>query len=337
MTSALMSSVDRSKTNEILESLKKHDNTRYEPYFKPEFGFSYNELESFDLIEQINFFEALEKAGVAVSTQALFTILKCDTCSFPYFSIKYVCTFCRSSNIVRGAAIEHDSCGNVDFYYKYAASDGKLRCDKCQKELKALGVDYSKISYFYKCQECNAMLPEIEQLYGCLHCGKFSRQDEPQILHLFKYDIKSEKLSAVFDKSRYMSSIKDRLDKIGIRSVFSDTITGSSSIMHTFDLVVYDKQDRPLVVLHILESPLDGINDDEAKVLSFIGRCLDVNVSNKVLISLSKLKDRAKILAGAHGVNVIETSDQHNNHHLTKVVDIVTRLCNSPKNKDASL
>ena len=329
--SALMNSVDRSKTNEILESLKKHDNTRYEPYFKPEFGFSYNELESFDLIEQINFFEALEKAGVAVSTQALFTILKCDTCSFPYFSIKYVCAFCRSSNIVRGAAIEHDSCGNVDFDYKYAASDGKLRCDKCQKELKALGVDYSKISYFYKCQECNAMLPEIEQLYGCLHCGKFSSQNEPQILHLFKYDIKPEKLSAVFDKSRYMSSIMDRLDKIGIRSVFSDTITGSSSIVHTFDLVVYDKQDRPLVVLHILESPLNGINDDEASVLSFLGRCLDVNVSNKILISLSKLKERAKILAGAHGVNVIETSDQHNNYHLTKVVDTVTQLCNSLK------
>ena len=337
MISALMSSGVRSKTNEILESLKKHGNTRYEPYFRPEFGFSYNELESFNLKEQINSFQALEKAGVAVPAQALFTILKCDTCSYPYFSIKYVCTFCRSSSITRGTAIEHDSCGNVDFDYKYVASDGKLRCDKCQKELKALGVDYSKISYFYKCQECNAMLPEIEQLYGCLHCGKFSRQDEPQILQLFKYTLKSEKLSAVFDKSSYVSSIKDRLDKIGIRSVFPDTITGSSSIMHTFDLVVYDKQDRPQVVLHILESQLSGSDDDEAKVLSLIGRCLDVNVPNKILISLSKLKDRAKILAGAHGVNVIETNDQHNNHHLTKVVDIVTQLCNSPKNKDVSL
>jgi hypothetical protein len=337
MMSALMSSGDRSKTNEILESLKKHDNTRYEPYFKPEFGFSYNELESFNLKEQINFFEALERAGVAVPAQALFTILKCDTCGYHYFSIKCVCTFCRSSNIVRGTAIEHDSCGNIDFDYKFLASDGKLRCDKCQKELKALGVDYSKINYFYKCQECNAMLPEIERLYGCLQCAKFSRQDELQILHLFKYNIKPEKLSAEFDKSSYVSSIKDRLDKIGIRSVFSDAITGASSIMHTFDLVVYDKQDRPLVVLLILESPLNGSDDDEATVLSLIGRCLDVNISNKILISSSKLKDRAKILAQAYGVNVIETSDHHDNHHLTTVVDTVTQLCNSTKNKDASL
>jgi hypothetical protein len=332
-----MSSGDRSKTNEILESLKKHDNTLYEPYFKPELGFSYNELESFNLKEQINFFEALEKAGVAVPVQALFTILKCDTCSYPYFYIKYVCTFCRSSSITRGTAIEHDSCGNVDFDYKYVASDGKLRCDKCQRELKALGVDYSKISYFYKCQDCNAMLPEIDQLYGCLHCGKFSRQDEPQILHLFKYTIKSEKLSSVFDKSSYVSSIRDRLDKIGIRSVFSDAITGSSSIMHTFDLIVYDKQDSPQVVLHILKSQLNDSDDDEAKVLSLIGRCLDVNVSNKILISLSKLKDRAKILAGAYGVNVIETNDQNDDHHLTKVVDTVTKLYNTHKNNDASL
>jgi hypothetical protein len=104
-----------------------------------------------------------------------------------------------------------------------------------------------------------------------------------------------------------------------------------------FDLVVYDKQDRPLAVLHILESPLNGINDDEATVLSFIGRCLDVNVPNKILISHSELKDRAKILASTYGINVIETSDQHDDYHLTKVVDTVTQLCNSPKNKDVSL
>jgi hypothetical protein len=127
------------------------------------------------------------------------------------------------------------------------------------------------------------------------------------------------------------------LDEVGVRSVISDAVTGSSSIKHTFDLVVYDNLDRPQVLLHIIESPLNGISDDEAAVLLFIGRCLDVNVSNKILISLSKLKDRAKILASAHGVNVIETSDQHNDHHLTKVVDTVAQLCNSPKNKDASL
>ena len=56
--------------------LKKHDNTRYESYFKPEFGFCYNELESLNLKEQINFFETLERAGVAVPTQASFTVLK---------------------------------------------------------------------------------------------------------------------------------------------------------------------------------------------------------------------------------------------------------------------
>jgi hypothetical protein len=331
----LMSSTDWIKTNEMLKSLKKHDHTRYEPYFKPEFGFSYGELEPFNIKDQVEFFEALERVEVAVPTRALFTILKCDTCSFPYFSIKYVCTFCKSSNIARGTAIEHDSCGNVDFDYKYMSSDGKLKCDKCQKELKALGVDYSKISYFYKCQECNAMLADIEQLCGCLHCGKFLTENEAQILQLFKYIIKPEKLSAIFDKTNYLSSIKYRLEKIGIRSIFSDAITGSSSIMHTFDLVVYDKQDRPLVVLLIQDRPLNGSNDDEAIVLSFMGRCIDVKVSNKILISFSKLQDRAKILAEAYDVKVIEASDQHDDYHLSKVVDTITQLCNNTKNRDA--
>jgi hypothetical protein len=66
---------------------------------------------------------------------------------------------------------------------------------------------------------------------------------------------------------------------------------------------------------------------------------MDVNVSNKILISFSKLQDRAKILAEAYDIKVIEASDQHDDddYHLTKVVDTITQLYNNTKNRDASL
>jgi hypothetical protein len=321
-----INSGDSNKMAEMLSKLKKQGYEEYTPSFQPDVGFCYNELESFNLKEQVNFFKALEKAGVAFPVQTLSTILKCNTCSSPYFCIKYVCTFCRMSNIVRGTAIEHDTCGNVDFDYKYKSNDGRLICDKCNRELKALGVDYSKISYFYKCQECNAMLPAIELHYGCLHCGKFLMQDEPQALQLFKYAIKPEKLSVLFDKTVYLSSIKDRLDKIGIRSMINDTVIGSSTVQHTFDLVTYDNQDQPLVVLHMLESSLNGNYDDETIILSFIGRCMDINISNKILIGFSKLRGRAKLLADTFALNTIEITDLGDDSHLTKVVDAIAEL-----------
>ena len=335
--SVSMSPADRSKTNEMLKSVKKHDQGRYEPFFKPDVGFCYNDLESFSLKEQVEFFEALERAGAVNPIQTLFTILKCNACSSPYFCIKYTCTFCRASNIVRGTAIEHDTCGNVDFDYKYMSFNGKLVCEKCNRELKALGVDYSKISYFYKCQECNAMLPDIELHYGCLHCGKFSLQNEPQSLQLFKYAIKPEKLSVLIDKTIYLSSIKDRLDKIGIISKLNDTVTGSSRLQHAFDLVVYDKYNHPLLVMYMLESLPNGSYEDETIVLSFIGRCMDVNISNKILIGFSKLSERAIVLAGTHALNVIETTDPGDSSHLSKVVDTIVELSSKITNRGTDI
>jgi hypothetical protein len=323
---ASTSPIDKSKSNEMLRRVKERDQSSFEPYFKPNLGFCYNGFESFSLEEQVAFFESLEKSGVASPIKTLFTILKCNKCSSPYFCIKHVCTFCRSSNIARGTAIEHDTCGNVDFDHNYMSHNGKMLCGKCNRELKALGVDYSKISHFYKCQDCNAMLPSIELHYGCLHCGKYSMQDEPEALQLFKYIIEPEKLSALYDKNIYISSIKDRLDKIGIGSKLNDTIAGSSSIQHTFDLAIYDKHDHPLVVVYMLEPTIGRDQDDETLVLSFIGRCMDANISNKVLISFLKFGERANVLAYSHALNLIEVTDLGNNSQLENVVDTIREL-----------
>jgi hypothetical protein len=63
----------------------------------------------------------------------------------------------------------------------------------------------------------------------------------------------------------------------------------------------------------ILESSFldgDGINTNGEKIalslLSFLGKCVDVKVQNKIFISFSKLSDRLKVLADTHGINLVE-------------------------------
>jgi hypothetical protein len=313
--------------HEMLKYLRENAKTSYEPSFIPGLGFCYKGLESFSSLgEQVEFFRALEKVGAANTGASLsISVLKCSSCHFPYFCIKNVCTFCKSSSIVRGTAIEHDVCGNVDFDYKYNSINGKLICDKCNKELKAMGVDYSKTSPYYKCLQCNSALPSIEQHNGCLHCGRFLTQDDLQILQLFTYTINPKKLSSIIDKNNYLDLLNVKLNSMGIKSTFPGTITGLSNIEHTFDLVVYDDKDdnTPLLVGDILESPYPNgdtinTNNETIALLSFLGKSVDVRVHNKIFISLSKLSDRWKVLADTHGINLVEIS------HVNEDGDIST-------------
>jgi hypothetical protein len=336
--------------HEMLKYLRNNANTSYEPSFIPGLGFCYKGLESFsNLGEQLEFFRALEKAGAVNSGKSLsISVLKCSSCGFPYFCIKNVCPFCKSSSIVRGTAIEHDVCGNVDFDYKYSSINGKLICDKCNKELKALGVDYSKTSPYYKCLQCNSALPSIEQHNGCLQCGRFLTQDDLQILQLFTYTVNPEKLSSIIDKNNYLDLLKDKLNNIGVTSSFPGTIAGLSKINHTFDLVVYDNKDNntPLLVGDILESSFldgDGINTngEEIALLSFLGKCIDVKVLNKIFISFSKLSDRLKVLADTHGINLVEIPHLNEDGNInfqdqiefvSHTADTIQGLCKSTVN-----
>ena len=88
-----MSSADKNKTNEILRALKKNEHNLFVPLFKPEFGFGYDKLESIDFKAQLQLLETLERVGAAIPSEVPFTILKCSSCGFPYFSIKHICTY----------------------------------------------------------------------------------------------------------------------------------------------------------------------------------------------------------------------------------------------------
>jgi hypothetical protein len=333
----------------MLKTLKKDpQHTSYEPVFIPGRGFCYEGLESFaNIEEQIELFKALEKVGVTSSNKKISaSLLSCGSCNYPYFSIKNLCRFCRSSNVILGTVIEHDLCGNVDFDYKYNSADGKLICDRCNRELKALGVDYSKTSRCYKCIQCNSILPSTEQYNGCLNCGKFSAQDDLHLLQLFTYTINPEKLLSMIDKNDYLNLLRERLTKTSIKVSFPGTVKGESKLEHQFDLVVYndDRNGTPVLVGDFLELPSQD-NDSidagaETLVLSFIGKCIDINARNKTFMSFSKFSDRTKRIANAHGVHLVEISndggitdnngdghERSHRDHVSETADTISRLC----------
>lgn len=312
----------KKELTKALINIQNKNTTIFEPSFECGLGFIYKETDSHRFEEQIRFFEHLEKIGI-VKGQPSSSVLKCNFCNSHNFCIRPVCTFCSSSKIIRGIAIVHDLCSNIDFDFKYLGSDGRLICEKCNKELKAIGVDYSKTGYYYKCLACKAMFPSVDQQYMCLGCGQISNQDEVHLQQLFSYKVDVEKLSELLNEGKYLFSVVEELDRIGIKSIFSDTLKGISKIQHTFALVVYDKDNNPTLVVDTIES---DDTSEETGIFSFIGKCLDIKIPNKILIAIPEIKESLRELANSQGIIVIDS--QTKDEAILEIVQTIAQIYN---------
>ena len=296
----------------LLESLREKNRStskvigmpvKLKPSFHPDKGFFYSDIPLTTLEEQTKFLEVLEKTGT-VSHSPFISIMQCPFCSSHRFCSTFTCKLCRSSNILRGSAIVHEPCGNIDFYHKYANADGTLLCQKCNKNLKAIGVDYSRLDGIYNCLGCKSMLSDIRQLYKCLDCGKSSSLEESQISLLEEYVFDIDKLAGEVKTDKSMLSVIKELDTIGIKAVNQGAIMGASRIPHIFSLVAYGKKvEQPFLVADIIET---DHKTDEMRLLSFIGKCVDSRIENKIIVAIPKLQQDLRQLINTNGVKLVE-------------------------------
>jgi Thaumarchaeal output domain 1 len=298
----------------LLDSLRERNRStskviglpiRLKPSFHKGRGFFYPDIQLPTLEEQTRFLEVLERTGT-VNYSPSISIMQCPICSSHRFCSTFACKLCRSPNILRGSAIVHEPCGNVDFYHKYATNDGTLVCQKCNKKLKAIGIDYSRLDHVYNCQGCKSMVSDIDQLYKCLDCGKPSTLEESQISLLNEYVFDIDKLTKIVNIDKFMVSTIKELDNIGIRAVPHGTVTGASRMPHIFSLVSYaEKAERPFLIADIIET---DHRTDEMRILSFIGKCVDSRIENKVIVAIPNLEKDLKELVSTHGITLIELS-----------------------------
>lgn len=310
----------------ILNQIKEKRTTKFEPFFESLRGLSYLDTEDhYQLEDQIFCFEELEKRGIAYSRPS-YSILKCPSCNFHNFCIRFRCVFCKSNNIVQGSAIEHDSCGNIDFDYKYHKADGTMICEKCDKPLKAVGVDYSKIAILYKCLDCKSMHPEIDQMYLCLKCTKFFIIDELSLKQMMIFYVDQNKLSDLHEDFTCLSGIASKLSEIHVKTSTPGYLLGTSKIRHEFGLVVYDNKDIPMLAADIIEQ-FQNDKDTETKILSFVAKCTDVKISNKILVVIPALKENLKALAIAYGIIVVGSDTKEN--LISRVSTTINQIYNN--------
>jgi len=301
----------------LLLRIKDRQLSTIEPVFQQGKGFIYSELEERDLHDHLTILRKLEKDGF-LRSELLESVLQCPSCLAAHFSVQLRCTVCNFATITRGAVIEHLACGNIDLDAKYAQQEGNiLVCGKCGKRLKAIGVDYAKPGIFYKCLNCKALLPQVQELYTCYSCGKSWKEGELKDLHLMKYSVDLEKISKYFIEYDLLPHVAEQLyKKYGLKAESPGKIKGLSKIEHTFDLLVsHYESGEPMLVADLLVDGMDGNTAQGGmRILAFYARCLDANfatsrIIKKVLVTQSELSNDAKELAAAYGVRTIQMPD----------------------------
>jgi len=153
---------------DVLMSLKSKPESRLPT---PELVSTLKKLEETDLLE----------------AKPLRSVVACPFCD-SLTTIFYIrCPDCRSSQMVKGDALEHLSCGYIDFRSKFDEG-GKLVCPKCGKEVRQLGVDYRKAGSWYRCSNLHLFASPILS-FRCLRCDKEFDLDEARLQMLHQYQL----------------------------------------------------------------------------------------------------------------------------------------------------
>jgi response regulator of citrate/malate metabolism/predicted RNA-binding Zn-ribbon protein involved in translation (DUF1610 family) len=100
--------------------------------------------------------------------------IACNQCDSVKTTQVFYCPSCKSSNFKLGKLVEHYDCGNISEESTYVND----KCPNCEKEIKALGVDYRLLQNHYICNNCSEFFPEISTYYLCLKCeNKFKLEE----------------------------------------------------------------------------------------------------------------------------------------------------------------
>jgi hypothetical protein len=317
----------------FLNELKEIKNKKYE-IFEPTIkagnggGFQYkelaNKLQSFD--EQLEYLKILEEIELVKSKEGI-PIIICSHCKKFNFSIRFICNYCKSMDIKSGRAIEHDLCHNIDFEENYLTEDNSLKCTKCYKILKAIGLDYSKINIF-KCQICNGISVDAEQQYICINCGTTNSKTDLLTSNLFEYTINDSKLINLINDLEYLLPIVEELDRLGIKSDYQSTIKGISGTSHSFDLIAFNNNNEPILLLETIETSNEHIfGNKENLILSFIGKCSDFNIQNKILVVFDELPFHLLNLLKSNKITVLKMNNREESS--IEIAQLITELFNN--------
>lgn len=242
----------------------------------------------------------------------------CPECGDSKISSSYVCPYCESWDIEKGARIEHYACGHVDYqnnFYK----DGQLICPKCENELRLIGTDYQRIGNLFHCNECkrDSSIPKI--IGTCIDHGHTFSYEEANLKPVYGYTFNETLRDEIAAHCLIELPIIRFMESMGYMAKPLVTLIGGSGADHTFDIVATggDK-----TVVFALTSDQSEISREA--VLNFFAKLYDVKSDHAILVAMPRLSADAQKLANLYSIEYIEGET------IEEVVNKLRKLITEP-------
>lgn len=256
----------------------------------------------------------LEKRG-ALKSVKVGTYLACPECGSHRLIPKFFCPVCGSQDVKWVEAIHHIPCGFIAPLEAFSAG-GLLKCPKCGKPLKAIGVDYNRYHRVIFCENCKNVSIFPKLVFICFDCGKSASERELDIKPLLRYDVIEERLLRL----PFERAVSEKLEEMGVKVEHPRWVIGRSGLVHRFSFSV--KKDSTEHLIDVIEEK-NGVNED--KVLAMFGKLFDSAAKSGILIAVPRATQNAKSLAERLNIKVVEASD------LNEILEKLHKLIIEPK------
>ncbi len=118
--------------------------------------------------------------------------LVCPSCASSNIKISSACPNCGSLRTQKKEIIEHLDCGYQAATQQFSEEDGRYLCPKCNEELQAIGVDYSKMSDIGTCESCGEIFDSPDYILRCDSCEDKFRLEEGEEKNIYSYKLNEE-------------------------------------------------------------------------------------------------------------------------------------------------
>lgn len=252
--------------------------------------------------------DEMESAGF-LRSEAVASLAVCPKCGSHKLILQLSCPACGSARVERAPMIEHMACGHVDREERFRG-DGELKCPKCGKTLRGIGVDYRRLGTLTVCLACGGRFPAPMKRYTCSRLHTFE-EAEAAIRHVKACRLNPAKKSFVEGEIIDFQSILKGIAGKGWVFQAPAVLKGRSGVEHQFAFAIWSdgrepSRNHPDVLAEALVSEGEV---DSSQVFASLAKIFDVKPWESLLIAVPKVSERARVVARSYDVNVVEAEE----------------------------
>lgn len=145
----------------------------------------------------------------------------CPSCGCSHLFFVEACPTCDSSDIGMEPVIHHFRCANISPESTYMF-DGTLRCPKCKRTLRHIGIDYDIPTSLYTCNNCGRHFASPKMRVTCARCHKRFSPEELQPYTIEEYEYTEEGRKAIVSGYMKLNLSKPMLTGYSTYDVFKE-------------------------------------------------------------------------------------------------------------------